>query len=396
MRFLRLAARNTLRHRRRSALTAGAVLGCVMTVVMVRGLGDGVRTLALDDVVETRSGALQVVPAKGAATFGDVAFLRERLLAVPGVRALSPRLRLAGLVSNGRAQTPFIGRGLDATLEAQVCPRLERSLADGRWLHEGDGEVTLVGEALAQAMERAPGGRLTVQTTSLRGRADARELEVVGLTRSALPFENKRVLQVPLATAQALLGAEGQVSEYALAVDDLDALSEVQRAVRQAAGPNLEVRTWAELQPFVADYLRRGESMLWMLAGVLLAVGLTVVANTTATAVFERQTEVGTLLSFGVRRRQVATLFLYEAALLGTAGALAGAALGRLVVFVTGRIGIPVHLPGTQGAALLRPHVSWAFTVTAVLIALVAAVLASVLPARRAATLDPVLALRQA
>ena len=395
--ILSLAVRNVGRHRRRTALTITAVAVCVAAMVLSHGLGRGGTAVVVNDLVEARTGALQVRARGGGprATLPGDGPLREAVVHVPGVRAVTGRLRFMGLIGNGVAQTAFAGRGVEPRGEALVCPRASAALARGTLLQTAEGEVAVVGEALARSLGASVGGHLTVQTSSASGRSDARELSVVGLTSTGMPAENKRVLQVPLATAQALLGAPGQVSELVVAAESTEGLEELRDRVQAAAGPQVEVMTWQELQPFAADYLTRTGRFLVVMAVVLVLVGGTIIGNTIATAVHERQVEIGTLLSFGVRRAQVGQLFLAEAVLLGALGAGAGGALGQLTAHALAAIGLPLQAPGGTAALILRPDASWSFTALVALAAVAVTALTSVFPALRAARLDPVAALRR-
>ncbi|MBX7099674.1 MAG: ABC transporter permease [Myxococcaceae bacterium] len=392
-----LAARNVGRHRRRTTLTVTAVAVCVAAMVLSHGLGRGGTAVVVNDLVEARTGALQVRPRGGgpSATLAGDGPLRDAVARVPGVRAVTGRLRFLGLVGNGVAQTAFAGRGIEPQGEALVCPRAGAALAEGTLLQTAGGEVAVVGQALARSLGVGVGGHLTVQTSSAAGRSDARELAVVGLTSTGMPAENKRVLQVPLSTAQALLGAPGQVSELVVAVESIDGLEALRARVQAAAGPQVEVLTWQELQPFAADYLARTGRFLVVMAVVLVLVGATIIGNTIATAVHERQVEIGTLLSFGVRRAQVGQLFLAEAVLLGVLGAAVGGLGGQLAAHGLAVIGLPLQAPGGTAALVLRPDASWSFTALVALAAVVVTALTSVFPAVRAARLDPVAALRR-
>src|SRR5207249_5009526 len=167
------------------------------------------------------------------------------------------------------------------------------------------------------------------------------------------PFENKRVLSIPLATAQSLIDLEGKVTEYAVGVNDLKQLEQTRADLQAALGPEFEVHTWSELNAFVRDVLVRQQFMFGAISFVLFVIALTVIANTMLMSVFERVREIGTLLAVGVRRRQVLQLFVLEAAVIGLLGGLLGATVGRVALGIIGAIGIPLALPGASGEALL-------------------------------------------
>lgn len=399
-----LAVRNVGRNRRRSLITGITIALGVTMVVLVQGLNAALTRAFTDDVVEGRVGALQVhragfvdntdaVPTKLNLPYDD-AFI-ARLEAAPHVKGVTGRIQFTGLVSNGTAQTMFIGRGLDLVREPRACPRAATVVkAGGSPLAPGDGTAVLVGDELAGSFDARVGTTLSVQTTSPSGRANALDLKVKGLTTSSFPFENKRVLTVPLPVAQELLGLDGRVTEYALAVDDIAHVDETAAALRRELGPEYEVHTWLELQPFVRDIIARFHVILGVITAVLIIIVLTGIVNTMLMSVFERVREIGTLLAIGVRRRQVAQLFLIEAATLGLLGSLVGAAAGSALVSALGERGLPVRLSGVSAVHELHPTVSPGFVVFAILLAVGGTLVASLTPSLRAARLNPVDALR--
>jgi putative ABC transport system permease protein len=118
------------------------------------------------------------------------------------------------------------------------------------------------------------------------------------------------------------------------------------------------------------------------IAAISLAVAGILIMNVMLIAVSQRTAEIGLLKALGATPKQIQTLFLTEAAMLSLIGALLGLLLGRIAN------GLVVYLyPALPAATPL-----WAF-LAAVIVALVTGLLFGVLPARRAARLDPVLAL---
>ncbi|MDX2012398.1 MAG: FtsX-like permease family protein [Myxococcaceae bacterium] len=404
-RLPRLAIRNVGRNRRRSLITGVTIVFGVAMVLLVRGFTGGMAKLMVDDVVLGRVGAIQVhrtgyvdnvdsVPTRLNLAYDEA--LRAKMAAVPHVTGVTGRITFNGLVSNGAQQTMFIGRGLDLSHELEACPRAKTLIAKGAPLEAADGAaVTLVGSELGESFKLAPGQMLTLQSTSPLGRSNAIDLTVKGLTTSTFPFENKRVVTLPLETAQQLVGLEGRVTEYVVAVDDLAALDDTANALRAALGPDFEVHTWRELQPFVRDLINRQNFVLGAIAFVLFVIVLTGIINTMLMSVFERVREIGTLLAVGVRRRQVMQMFLIEAAVIGAAGGVLGALVGRAALFAFATKGIVFKLSGVSGANVLRPFATNGFTAMAVAVATLGAIAAALWPAFRASRLNPVEALRQ-
>ncbi|MBI3185444.1 MAG: ABC transporter permease [Myxococcales bacterium] len=399
-----LAARNVRRNRRRSGVTLAAILLGVALVVVLRGFVVGTHELMIQDVVQGRTGALQIHRAgyaediEASPTRLSMPYDEEmlaRLRSVRGVAGVAGRIQFGGLVSNGVSQTMFVGRGVDPVRELEACPRSAALVKEGgQPLSEGDSAAALVGYELGQSFGLGLMDSVSVQTSSPEGRANAMDLQVKGLTVSSLPFENKRVVAMPLQTAQQLLELEGKVTEYAVGVSSLSELERIASELRQLLGSGYEVHTWKELQPFVRDVIVRQQVVLGGIGVVLFVIVLTGIVNTMLMSVFERVREIGTMLAVGVRRRQVLWMFLLEAMVLGALGGVLGALIGRGFLFAVALKGIPLELAGTSGKVLLRPWVSPQFTLMAVVAAVLASAVASAYPAWRASRLNPVDALR--
>lgn len=401
-----LAVRNVGRNRRRSIITGLAIVVAVVMVTLLRGFVDGMSDLMIADVVEGRSGALQVhqkgyvdsiesVPTRLNMPYTPE--LIAKMKAVPNVKGVTGRIVFNGLVSNGTTQTMFIGRALDVAHEEEACPR-SRSVVrpGGQPLDVNDTSAALLGFELGESFGMKLGDTVNVQSSSPSGRSNAIDLEVKGFSVSSFPFENKRVLAVPLQTAWALIDLKDRVTEYAVGVHDLEQLEQTKVALQAALGPQYEVHTWSELNTFVRDIINRQNIVMGAISLVLFIIALTVIGNTMLMSVFERVREIGTLLAVGVRRGQVLQMFIIEAAVIGAAGGLVGATLGFAALTAITAVGVPIELPGTSGLALLQPSVTPRFVAGAVAVALLGALLACALPARRASRLNPVDALRNA
>jgi len=403
--FARLAVRNVARNRRRSLITLAAVLLGVTAVLVSRGLTDGFMRLMVDDVVKGRTGALQVhavgymssvdaLPLEPSLAY-DEALLR-RVRAVPGVTGVSGRLVFSGLVSNGLSQTTFIGRGLDVAHEREAVPRFGFEVREGgRVLAAEDYAHALLGSELGRSFQTQPRGRVTLAASSPKGRANSLDVSVEGLSVSSLPFENKRVVTVPLTLAQELLGMKGRVTELAVAVENLDELERIAEDLRKELGPQYEVHTWQELQPFVRDIISRQRYVMGLICVILFVIIITGIINTMLMSVFERVREIGTMLAVGMKRRQVLTMFLLEATLLGVLGGLGGVMLGSTVIQAVAARGIPMSMVVTTGSqSVMRPSLDPSFMMLTLGVAVVGALVASAWPAWRASRLDPVEALR--
>jgi putative ABC transport system permease protein len=186
---------------------------------------------------------------------------------------------------------------------------------------------------------------------------------------------------------------QGRVTEYVLGVRDLSGVDEIAEGLRKVVGADYQITTWRDVDPATRD---RTLAVRWILGFVALVLSLLVatgIVNTMLMSVYERVREIGTMLAVGVKRRQVMMLFVWEAVGLGLIGSCVGVSAGVALIAVLGRRGLSIRPPGSD-VSVLFPHVSWAFVGLVVAFAVVGAVASAVYPARRAAKLRPVEALR--
>ena len=400
----RLALRNLFRQRRRSALTLAATGVGVAMILVAHGLTSSFLASMIDDVVHRRLGALvvrpllppgnaELLPLKPAV---DVDAILPILTATPGVTGTAPRLRFAGLLTNGRAQTMVLVTAVDVAGEALVCPLRPDDVVGGagRFLGKTDVNAAVLGRELARGLKSPPGTSLILQASSAGGAQNAVDVDVVGVARGAGFLESKGAVTVPLALGRQLTRMEGEATEIAVDVDDDHSVESVRASLVARLPPHLEVVGWAEVLPFLRDTQMRMKFILGGAGAVLFAIAIFGVVNTMLMSVWERVREIGTLLALGLRRRQIVTLFLIEGGLLGFTGGVLGALLGLVVVVVAGLRGLSFSPPGAGVPLILHPEPSLAVAVVAVVVAALGALLASAWPARRAAALDPVEALR--
>ena len=222
----------------------------------------------------------------------------------------------------------------------------------------------------------------------------ALDFEFVGLYgQPGLPLRDKKIGIVPLSFAQALLRMEGRATEIAVAIENLEAAELIKPLLQAAVGPEYEVTTWHDVAPAIDDQVAGQNFVLSLISAVFLFVALLGIANTMLMSVLERTREIGTMMSVGVRRRQILTLFLLEAALLGLAGGILGAAAGGGFVLYYGYKGIVMRFPGMLAAMHVHPTVSIGYILFILALASGGAALAALWPSLRASRMRPVEAL---
>ncbi len=353
MMWLKFAWHNTLRNRRRSAVTVSiAALG---TAAILLAGGFALSTYqGLSEMAARSTGHLVLAnpaqfdkdedtPLQHGLDRADA--LRQSLLADPDVRQVLPRVEFSGLISNGDKSTVMMATGIDPDSEFAVKgPFL--TVTAGAVLASGVSSAeVMLGEGLAKSLKATPGSGLTLLASTTDGALNALDVQVKGVFSTGVPEMDQRLVYTDVATAQRLLNST-RVSSLGVFLARLERTDPVQERLVQAH-PALKVKTWLDLAVFyqaVKNLYNRIFGTMGLIIGVIVVF---VVTNAMAMAVIERTREIGTLRALGTLPRQLLVALGLEGMLLGGVGALAGA---LLALGVTGfLLVVPFEMPPPPG-----------------------------------------------
>jgi putative ABC transport system permease protein len=403
---LRIAARSVRSHKLRSALTVlGVVIG-IASVVTFATFGASVQADVVGQL-ETSSannvyafatpsdqeGFEQVV--QPVFTEHDVA----RMRAIEGVRLVIPR---------GTVGASAIARGNDTVARQRLTATTpttfdESMLVEGRGFESGAREAVVNERAADQfAPNLSVGDELTVTLAGDR----TETVTVVGVvngTRGQLPVSNfarQTRVYVPVdpfyrtVVESPSVGVRQRAYPQVTVVADPTATTATRDAVQQylregsdarqlkPAGTEMAARTSGDFVEEVGAVIDRITRFVTGIAVIALVVGAIGIANIMLVSVTERTREIGVMKAVGARNRDVMSLFLVEAALLGAVGAV---------------LGVPLGLAAGYGATLYA-DVGFALAPTwmalSVVVGVAVGVGAGLYPAWRAARVDPIEALR--
>jgi len=213
-----------------------------------------------------------------------------------------------------------------------------------------------------------------------------------GMSQSALAAQSLAIMDI--ANAQFVLDKPGRIDRIELRLHDGLPVEDAEQKVKQRLPEGLSAQRPQRRSAAVEKMLAAFHFNLTMLSGIALVVGLFLIYNTVSVAVMTRRREIGMLRTLGVTRGQVLRLFMGEAMILGFIGALLGVPLAKLMAEVA------IALTSTTvdtlyvATAAQVPALTWIHWAMAFGIALPLSLLAAVQPAREAAQVTPVEAMR--
>lgn len=306
--------------------------------------------------------------------------LRERLAGWPEIAAISPSASGPAFAIRGDARKAISVVGIEPERYTQVIA-LDERLTSGH-LRVGAGEA-VIGIDLAKDLGAEVGDKLRLAT------ADGRDetLTITGLFDLGNKGVNARNVYVGLRTAQSLLDLVGGVSSIDLALHDLDLAEKL--AQRIAAETGLTADSWIKTNAQFVTALssqRVSSNVIRFFIALSVAFGI---ASVLVVTVIQRSKEIGILRAMGATQAQMRRIFLLQGAIVGFFGSLLGSLLaaGFLMLWqlmARNPDGTPMFVIGLE-PGLVALAAGGASLV---------GILAALLPARRAAKLDPVVAIR--
>jgi putative ABC transport system permease protein len=399
---LRQALRAIVRNPLRASLTVLGILIGVAAVVIVTGLGTGLRSGVAAQIQGLGSNFVIVLPqsrqasgARGAQGSGarlteedGRAIMRESTSIV----AIAPNLRAAGQVVYGDQNwnTSVLGTTLP------YFTVRDWKLAHGDFWDPHDevvkSKVIVIGSTVAKNLfgTEDPVGR-TVRI----GRYPYRVLGVLA-TKGEAPFGGdqddcvimpigsyrSRISRVPPGFAGVLLGSASSPETSDRAVKQIDSILRQRHRIEEGSEPDFEIHSQKEFAELQAEVFGLLTGLLIGVAAISLVVGGIGVMNIMLVNVTERTREIGIRMAIGARGGDIQMQFLVEAVVLALLGGLAGSLIGLVVVTVVSRVlgwTIPLDPRPFAISILVSGGIGVAF---------------GFFPARRAAGLDPIDALR--
>lgn len=318
-------------------------------------------------------------------------------------RLILDKILSTHIKSSKRMANTFMTAGFGVEFER------EKTFLDlGSMVHEGRlparGEKVmeiLLTSGLARHMELSVGDKLTLFTPTATGAMNSYTFRVVGIMTSPILSYNARNFFLPLDTTQSLLRMGDEVIDVLVDVDNISKLDTTAADIRNSLSPEqkdtLEVMAWTDigLFAFVINYVY---AMYMFIAALFFLIGSTVIINTTMMVIYERTREIGTVAAMGMKGGEIVKLFFLEAFFIALISAFIGAAIGLAFIIPTSIIGINFGsmLEGLDFpmSAMIYPSANPGVTLFVFVYAVFIASMASIIPSRRAAKIEPVEALR--
>jgi lipoprotein-releasing system permease protein len=298
----------------------------------------------------------------------------------PGVVAVSPVVSGAGFALRGAASRAIAITGVDPERYRRIV-RIDQYLVRGSFDVSGTNGV--IGVELAKDLGVAIGDRIRVLTPE--GRDEL--ITIVGLFDIGNRDLNRRWVFVAIRLAQSLLDLAGGVTNIDLTVTDIFGAERV--AARLRAQTGLTVDSWMTTNAQLLSALRNQSVSNMLIRGFVVVIVAVGIASVLVVSVVQKQREIGILRAMGASPGRIMTVFLVQGGLYGLIGSLLGVLLSAGLLHFFSNV-----YRNADGSALFAVQLDSGIMLSACAVAMLVGLGSAALPARRAAKMDPVQAIR--
>lgn len=398
--YFKMAFRNLKGRPLRSWLTIlGIVIG-VFLVVSLLSLSEGLKGSIMQELKTMGGDIVMVMPGDMndmMATFaGGTELSRHDIDAIrraEGVEMVVPTAWAAEVVRyQDSSQNIFIFGSPWETSVSVYQENLGWNLVEGRW-PEPNRRQAIVGSIVAR--ELLPGLQAG-DRIQIRGYS----FEVVGILRSLGSKQDDSMVALDWPDFQSVFGRQDgspmvmvKVNEdFSVARVEANIRAELelsQRRTRQSDQPSFSIITSDKATDMVGNVMGIIQLAVFFFASIAILVGAIGITNTMYTSVYERTKEIGILKAVGAKRKDIISIFLMESIIIGFVGGLLGVLLGSGLAYSAEYL-----LPQSRPVFYIQTSVTILLIFFGMLFASLVGGLAGYFPARRAANLEPVDALR--
>jgi len=413
--ILKLALNNISHRRLRSWLTILGIIIGISTIVALNAIGEGMRERINrqlsnlgPDIITVTPGYIRA-PSLQFERFGQIframrgteGYLTEtEVKLIKNIQGIS---YVNGIVS-GRANVSFKGQNIDLNIQGvdvSVWRYIENTqLENGRYLLPNDRGVAVIGNRVAHNIfkkEIKLNDIITINGMSFR---------VVGILSSSgfLGVLVDSAIFIPKEDARRILNFNNNyVSSIVVKTSNIENVEDIAKEIEKVLRnhrkvtedtQDFTVTTTQSIRNQIMSISDTTTIFLTIIAGISLLVGGVGIANTMFTSVMERTRLIGTLKALGMTNKEVITLFILESTILSLIGGIIGIFVGIIISDTIGRISIGFFSMGVRGNEGIQLVVKPSILFLSIIFSLFIGTIAGLFPARRAAKLEPVEALR--
>lgn len=408
---LKVAWRHLIRSHGQTELTVGAVAVGVLLVVFLSSLINGLQVGLVEDVV----GSIPHVAVEAASPdakplwkvksdsghtmsnlekmttrskrIGQWESMQGAISAIPGVKVVAPAVEGDGLVTRGAKTIGARVIGIVPSEQLRVIS-LKNRVVEGDFT-KVDAQNAAIGTKMADDLGLKIGNRLRL--TSNVGVTET--FRIAAIFDLGIEQANQSAIYIGIEAAQAMFKIGKDITNMNIRIAKMYSANAIAKQIRGITP--LAVTSWMESNEAFLDTLRMQNTAAAIIQGMTLMASAFGVASVMIVFVVQKSRDIGILKSMGATCRQIRRIFILEGLGVGFGGALIGSGIGAGLCYLVTSLTIPGQMFGGKQATIVPMQFDMSYVLLASAVALAMGLIASIVPAHRAANLDPVDAIRK-
>lgn len=395
-----IAWRNVWRNKLRSSIVIASIILGIWSGLFIMAMTAGLNDQRLENSINTYLSNIQIHNTGFQENFDKKdtivgsKFLFNEIDTLRHVLAYSKRLILQGMASTAHGNYGVKIMGIFPEDEKNVT-NISDELIQGTYLYKLKKNPIVIGKKLADKLGAKINSKLILNFQDSSNNTIYTSFRVEGIFKTINSSFDEGNVFVKYNDLAPLVGLMGKYHEIAILCDNINATEAVKH---QITTPNL-VESWDELAPELGYAQKTMSSFIYIFMGIILMALAFGIVNTMLMAILERRRELGMLLSVGMDKRKVFTMIILETLFLAIVAAPIGILLSFWAIEYFGVHGIDLSAVaqgleswGMGAKVFTKLPVSLYLDIT--VMTLLVALIAAIIPARKALKLNPAEAIK--
>jgi lipoprotein-releasing system permease protein len=384
-----------------------------ITLISVGGILIGVT--ALDFILSMMNGFEKEVRSRIIGTTAHVSIfstynegIENYQELIPGIKevkhveTVAPYIYYKAAIASKTGSDGIVVRGIDPEKERLVTD-LQRNLKVGSLYLEPEGDELpgiLLGATLADRLGVELGDNVVLfslkegSLTTGWSQPKASKLKLRGIFETGMYEYDASLAYISLYTAQKLFNLGSKVTGLHVKLDNLYQAEKVAKEVEEKLGYHYYALDWMHMHKNLFSWMALEKYAMFIVLSLIVAVAAFNIISTLIMVVIEKRKDIGILKSMGCTNAGIMKIFMFEGLVVGTVGIILGSAFGYLLCWIQRSFNIISLPPEIYFISSLPVDMRPLDFILVAVAAMILTFLATVYPARRAAQLSPVEAIR--
>jgi len=307
-------------------------------------------------------------------------------------KAAAGRIIIKGMIASASGSNGITINGIMPT-EEQKLTDLSGKIIKGNYFNPKKNNEIILSEKIRKKLKLDLNKKTILTFQDKEGNLASAAFRIAAIYKTInTPYDDSNVF-VKITDIDSLAGIPNSINEIAILLKTNQLLDENQNILKQKF-PEIEVKTWKEIQPELGLTISVGDQMVYIFMGIILLALAFGIVNTMMMAVLERTREIGMLLALGMNKFKIFLMIVFETFFLILAGSPVGIGLALITITITQKTGIDFsqfsEVYSSFGySSIIYPSLTLRQFSIIMILVLITASFSALLPARRALKLNP-------